>query len=545
MTTSSTVTAEVNTDYLTNTTTTAFIVGDSEGSVQKALLTLGLTCLRHVGVTTLVTKHAIDREQEELRRLSPTILLIQPQGTALTRATVRERKMTEGATTLALAQLEAKRHLLLVTPSGHAFWSFPSAQLLLTHRDIRENTIFWCSIGMRINGLPTRGSFRVASNMNMPTEWTNCCGHDSHTTIRRLDFNQQYDLGLMILRRLLTTYKTTATSEGKAESINKTLTKSTTIKKVRIAQHVDQSPSPRRKSSPPDDDKYHRVTALLADDGPNIDEDDYQDEIQKHRHVEEHYDDCGDDTTSLLFHDRLDEHDESPLLPTETIDTEDILTEYICTQALGPDYIQNYLRGSDYDHEEQRPRQPTIIYCNTWNQLHYHMNRVRSSLRKIHVVEFCGGTAGVSKLCIRIHLSAGRNFDLVCGIDLTSDQGAQNFIDYVTHYKPTVIVGSPPCTSNGGWSRLNRYRNPDQWAEQRQIGRRLSQLLAHACWLQYNNGRHWIVENPYPSDLWEFSEWQELFDDDRTTFAIHDQCTSGLMNVERTAFHRKTTGFRG
>ena len=46
---------------------------------------------------------------------------------------------------------------------------------------------------------------------------------------------------------------------------------------------------------------------------------------------------------------------------------------------------------------------------------------------------------------------------------------------------------------------------------------------------------HYLVENPYPSDLWSFSEWIKVAAlSDNKTFVVRDQCQDGLEADEET-----------
>ena len=104
----------------------------------------------------------------------------------------------------------------------------------------------------------------------------------------------------------------------------------------------------------------------------------------------------------------------------------------------------------------------------------------------------------------------GINADIICGVDLTKEKDRQAFFKYVETHKPLVIIGSPPCTSMGGWSKYNRTMHRETWQQSRKLGEQLANLFAKVCLLQMAGGRHWILENPLGSDLFRLPPWQEL-----------------------------------
>ena len=89
---------------------------------------------------------------------------------------------------------------------------------------------------------------------------------------------------------------------------------------------------------------------------------------------------------------------------------------------------------------------------------------------RVEVMEVFGGLGGVSKIAIRRKLVTGENFDVVTGTDLSVPANQRSLEEYVRKHKPLVIVGGPPCTAFGNWSRLNRVNAPETYAKSRRSG---------------------------------------------------------------------------
>eukprot|EP00971_Amphidinium_carterae_P329043 6461287-Amphidinium_carterae.2 len=88
-------------------------------------------------------------------------------------------------------------------------------------------------------------------------------------------------------------------------------------------------------------------------------------------------------------------------------------------------------------------------------------------------MEVCGGAAETTKIAVKLGLVAGKNHDLVAGIDLNEPREQQKLYNYIRTHRPLCIVMSPTCRPFGGWSHFNRVMNPEQWQ------RSLDQALPH------------------------------------------------------------------
>ena len=219
---------------------------------------------------------------------------------------------------------------------------------------------------------------------------------------------------------------------------------------------------------------------------------------------EAHYDDCGSDfggidekKSTVTFADAVhycfDKEDYSS--GSGSSDAEERLADnllnqsYITWMGLGSDASEATL-NTCHATAKHVPAEKLLAYLNCTALAGY-----------VDVVEFCGGQAGVSKIAIRRRLKTGMNADIVCGIDLSKSKDRETFIKYVEQHKPLVIIGAPPCTALGGWSRYNSRMHKETYDRNRKLGEALANFYAKICLLQMAGKRHWIVENPHGSDL--------------------------------------------
>ena len=120
---------------------------------------------------------------------------------------------------------------------------------------------------------------------------------------------------------------------------------------------------------------------------------------------------------------------------------------------------------------------------------------------------------------------------------------ANLLLNYVDIHRPFCVIAAPPCTSTGSWSHFNRVVHHTTWLRTRRTLNRIASLTAEVCRRQLHGNRHFLVENPFPSDLWDFPEWKSLANESQVCSVIHDQCQSGLKHPLTKRPVRKRTQF--
>ena len=161
---------------------------------------------------------------------------------------------------------------------------------------------------------------------------------------------------------------------------------------------------------------------------------------------------------------------------------------------------------------------------------------LQSSEYQIHAVELFGGEGQTSKLCSRLHgLNSGKHFEIQCGIDLKKATDRQSLRAYLQQHDPDVVIMAPPCKGFGPWAFLNEVIHPEAVERARQYGVPLARLCAEVAASQLARGKHFLVEQPRNSAMFDLPEWVKLAD--KYQLAFCDQCRFGLKN--RQGIHLK------
>ena len=170
-------------------------------------------------------------------------------------------------------------------------------------------------------------------------------------------------------------------------------------------------------------------------------------------------------------------------------------------------------------------------------QLHHRIKTyLQSSEPQIHVVELFGGEGLTSNLCSRLHgLTSGKNFEIQCGIDLNKATDRQMLRVYLQQNDPDVVIMAPPCKGFRPWAFLNEIIHPEAVERARHDGVPLARLCAEVAASQLARGKHFLVEQPRNSTMFDLPEWVKLAA--KYQLAYCDQCRFGLKN--RQGIHLK------
>ena len=238
--------------------------------------------------------------------------------------------------------------------------------------------------------------------------------------------------------------------------------------------------------------------------------------------VEQWSDDMGEDLSSLAS--VIDCVAWTPFLlgssaeapPTSPVvhANEDFVYEYLCAN-------ESWLRGSGVLNLNQHVLQPSSFLAfvtsrSTW-------------AAQLSVCELFGGEGRTSYLAAKLHdLTVGANFDLVCGFDLLNPEHVRLLWQYFATMRPLVVVMAPPCTAFCRLQGLNRVLHHAAWDRSHAIGLPLARLCAQVARFQLMQGRHFLLEQPHGSLLFELEEFQALIADFALVKVVFDQCMTGL-----------------
>ena len=244
--------------------------------------------------------------------------------------------------------------------------------------------------------------------------------------------------------------------------------------------------------------------------------------------IEDHFDDCGLDTSSIDLPHESSFACDMPDLEQESEDEE---------QTFDSVFLSWYMRGSDVCADNTFVQSvPTFTEAYTVLHKHFRSGRVHD------YVELFGGDGGCSRAAIRRHLVGGGNLDLVTGIDLSKASEVSSFFKYLRRCRPTVVIMTPPCTAFGPWSHYNSKHHRETWLQSLALGKPLAEFCARVALFQMSHRRHFLCENPRQSNLWSLPVWKAVMQDVRISIAYVDQCMFGLCSSDNK-LHKKPTAF--
>ena len=241
--------------------------------------------------------------------------------------------------------------------------------------------------------------------------------------------------------------------------------------------------------------------------------------------VEQIYQDCGEDLSSLLLHTEVvpwSAYLLSSLEEDEMPDEWNATIEHVYASLQG---VENQFHGSGCSIPKSQVtakgvcsiRQLGAMFSNELSQA------------QVHLVELFGGKGRTSYMLTRgFDMASGQNFDAVTGFDLTDSKDVAALKCYLLKVRPTVVLMGPPCRAFGPMSRINRVLHPDGYAASRYEGEVFARLCYDiACW-QLQNQRHFLIEQPAGSELYQLPEWSSLRP--MCVQCIFDQCQVGLKS---------------
>ena len=121
-------------------------------------------------------------------------------------------------------------------------------------------------------------------------------------------------------------------------------------------------------------------------------------------------------------------------------------------------------------------------------------------------------------------VATGRNFDIVCGSDLTIQSEQRAFMEYRKRFHVQVIIMAPICGPFGGWSQMNRRLYPETWQEHYDYAYILGRFCGEVALAQDDDDLDWLAEQPVGSELYDLEPWPQVRARRRTTRVKFDQC---------------------
>lgn len=207
---------------------------------------------------------------------------------------------------------------------------------------------------------------------------------------------------------------------------------------------------------------------------------------KRQKKVEQHFDDCGDDLTPLKVH-----HSNFEDCPSDDSSVGDaaggiskvlascVTHGFQCSESdLPPETHSGMIIAVDF--EEAYP----ILTSRPYG---------------VEIVELCGGQVLTSQMIVRRQLTAGHNFELVTGCDLTNPDTQKKVMAYLSVAKPLVVVMAPRCDPFGPLGRWNRTIHPEGWTRSYRESAPLAKFCGEVALLQIQECRHFLCEQPQTS----------------------------------------------
>ena len=148
---------------------------------------------------------------------------------------------------------------------------------------------------------------------------------------------------------------------------------------------------------------------------------------KRKKFVENHFDDCGDDISSIVkdidtYHAIASNHDEL----SESSDEDDY------------SYLSYMMWGSNMLHSVSIS--PKILQGSSMEEAICLLQTIGPG---IDIAELCGGVARATTLAVRRSLRAGPNFDLITGVDLNNRKDREVTKKCIDKHHVLVVVMAP------------------------------------------------------------------------------------------------------
>ena len=235
--------------------------------------------------------------------------------------------------------------------------------------------------------------------------------------------------------------------------------------------------------------------------------------VQKRKkHVENHFDDCGDDISSIVknidtYHAIAINHDEL----SESSDEDDYT------------YLSYMMWGSNMLHSVKIS--PNILQASNMEEAVCLLQAIGPG---IDIAELCGGVARATTLAVRRSLRAGPNFDLITGVDLNNRKDQELTKSYIDKHHVLVVVMAPTCGPFGPMGRFVKHVTPDAWQRSYDLAAPHGKFCGVIAQMQLRKGLHFICEQPSGSDLYYENPWPDVLKHPNVYQQRYDRCMAGL-----------------
>ena len=202
---------------------------------------------------------------------------------------------------------------------------------------------------------------------------------------------------------------------------------------------------------------------------------------RKKQTVEQHFDDCGDDLSSLTPPRRsyLTE------FTSESEDEDAGSGRHVLAPQLSM-FVLWAMRGP-----QTRDLRPSAILAADLEEMFTILALPSNQAVGWEIVELCNGDGNASFLNISRRISDGRSLELTTQADLTAQTAQRHVLEYTKSAKPLVTILNPAVTAQ-------------------QSAAEFISFCGAVALAQRDQGRHFLVAQPFPSSMFQMQPWPDV-----------------------------------
>ena len=225
--------------------------------------------------------------------------------------------------------------------------------------------------------------------------------------------------------------------------------------------------------------------------------------VKKTKYVEPHFDDCGEDLSSL----RLDESESDSKFVNIIYYASNSTHHFDVSSSAHSSIVDQLFLTMLYGSVVTVPV-PQVFRATDLDQLSLVVNTRGPGY---DIAEVCGGVARTTRVGVRRKLRCGPNFDLVTGCDLCTKEGQHQCFRFFQNNLVLVAILAPVCGPYGPLANLNWHLHPAAMIESIKLAKPIAWTCGQVALIQLKKKLDFIAEQPYPTRLYAEDPWPSLF----------------------------------
>eukprot|EP00439_Symbiodinium_sp_Y106_P057262 s2270_g8.t1 len=460
-----------------------------------------------------------------------------------------------------LAQRQSTPFILSAT--GAKAWSHPAVQELVYKNNFYVSRHHWCRFGIRLSpGIQASSAYhKVMSTIPLSDHPCTCEASVVHSFDLGLNQGEpgtarlRADAERQVTSRIIATLAAAAATAASPGSSTRTdpicivttstttaqqlpsTTSSTSVSSARTVrfnlgaeakdpecsldppQHLAEAQGNATSAAFPTDQKIQQREKAKALKASGVEPPPAR---KRKKPVEQHFDDCGEDLSSLQLPSQTN-------LLVESLYASD---EESFPEAEGMASIANALSqwalASTLSNGQPTLHQNSVLAVDV-DEMFTILGELQNRACGAEVIEVCGGSARTSYLCVRRCLSSGRNLELITGTDLAVPETQNKIIRYIASARPLVIIMSPAFVLTDRSDDRNHIFHRSVWGEGVCTSAALARFCGDLAMLQSESDRVYVMEQPYPSGIYGLEPWPKVRKHPECHRVVLHQCALGLQ----------------